>query len=611
MWRGEVGEKVTRTTQLTAREWREAFSNRRRSGLSEWLEVNYGSDPKRNDDRASRLLNLLGYAEGDSAFDPSRPMVLGRTPCRARVFGGHTDIKGCGGYLINMAGNLEMMYVGQARGDRKIVLRNMNPHMSACEFSRDDWDVRPGDGIQTPEDWDRWCTDVERHKKEELRSQAQPSDAFTEKQFSARWNRFREEEWQEFVKGLIAFLQTAIADPHGVIQKKLGGFTCLFWSEVPMGWGLSSSSALVLSIAKLTNNLHGLGLSDDQIVNLGLCEHYNGTKGGMNDHASIINGVGGKILLMQSFPEKIVDTETFPGGASLFLVDSTVKRSQAPMFSAKLKREGVADVSEVLARTGSGYVLGSLWVRHHFPEYREALTPRPETTNDTNGLLREFNRDGSIRFPGESQRIEAVCRVLQSMPARVTRDELLHVLPEFENELEAVFLTHLEPKDGYQLRGLALYGLAENERGFEYMSRAREGDFRGLLELMRFAQDGDRVARFLFDELGNVREEAFDPAVSDQDLERWGKDPEDHPIWRQPGEFGRSIEPVDELCDLITHQFGEEAAARVAGAGLGGAVTVLAKSESVPEIRSFLQTKGYPSIPPLTPSNGASVVSLG
>jgi galactokinase len=396
-------------------------------------------------------------------------------------------------------------------------------------------------------------------------------------------------------------------DPAYRIGEQLGGVTALFGSEIPVGCGLSSSSAVVMSAARFLDALFGFGFSDDDLVRLGLCEHYNGTKGGMNDHASIIKGIAGKILLMRSFPEQVVAAAEFPDGVSLFLVDSGVKRSQAPEVSARLQREGVRDGAVVLARTGIGYVLASLWIRQHFPEYRDVLRPQPEVTNDTNGLLREFNEGGAVRFETGDDRTRTICRLLQSMPVRISREELFRRVPDFRRELEAVFVTHPEPRDGYALRGMALYGLAENERSVKYMAFAGSGNFAGMQQLMRIAHDGDRVSQL---DARTGERIAFASQATDEDLERWLADPASHPVWQQPGCFERSIEPVDALCDLIEDRFGGAAAARVAGAGLGGAVTVLAKSESVAEIRHSLSAHGYRSIPPLTPSRGAALVSF-
>lgn len=591
--------------QFTIAQWQNRLADSPNAEWAPWFEANYGFDPRRHEDRAARLRGLLSRAREEPAFDVSRPVVLGRTPCRARVFGGHTDFRGCGGYLINLAGNLEMMYVAQPRDDRRIVLRNTSKEYAASEFSLDDWDIQPGATIDTAESWDRWCVRVEQRKKDEVRAELERQGKTGDEAFNEQWTRFREENWQEFVKGLVAFLQTDLVSPDYRAARKLDGFTALFWSEIPVGCGLSSSSAVVMSTARFLNALYDIGLSDDDMVQLGYCEHYNGTKGGMNDHASIIKGLAGKILLMRSFPEEVVATTEFPSGVSLFLADSGIKRSQAPEVSDKLKREEVSDAAIVLARTGIGYVLASLWIRQHFPEYTEALRPNPEVNNDNNGLLREFNEGGAIAFASPEERWKEIYRILKSLPVRITRGELVRGLPSFPTELEAVFVTHPEPEDGYALRGMALYGFAENERSQQYMLRASAGDFRGMQQLMRIAHDGDRVSRWDADK---GHREVFESQATDRDLDQWIRDPANNPVWQKPGFFERSIEPVDQLCDLIEDRFGEVATARIAGAGLGGAVTVLAKSESVQEIRDFLSSEGYESIPPLTPGQGASTV---
>jgi galactokinase len=587
-------------------EWIQVLKQPTTGSLAPWFAVNYGHDLDRIQERSRKFGHLLGLAKGHGCFDPGRELMLGRTPCRARVFGGHTDFKGCGGYLINLAGNLEMMYAGQTRPDRRVCLGNANPDLASCEFELDDWDVCPEVVIDTAEEWDAWCTKIEERKKQHVRNGLSGVDH--EGQFLEAWTRYRESNWQEFVKGILAFLQTHLGDPTGEIRKKLNGFNAYIWSEVPMGWGLSSSSALVMSMGNLVNTLFGLGLSDDDVVKLGYCEHYNGTKGGMNDHASIVKGVAGKILLMRSFPEEIVETTPFPAGVSLFLADSGTKRSEAPQVSAKFQREEISDAAVILARTGIGYVLGSLWIRHCFPEYKTELTPDPEKNNDDNGLLREFNRLGKIQFVDAHERAKAIYRVLAAIPERVTREQLLTAMPEFHEKLKVIFVTHPEPAGGYALRGMVLYGLAENERSFEYMRRAGAGDLTGLLELMRIAQDGDRVAKFRFTHDPYGVESAFEFKASDTDLSFWERLPRKNPVWQKPGYFERSIEPVDRLCDLIEQRFGDTAAGRIAAAGLGGAVTVLAKSESVEEIRTFLKQKGYASTEPFVPSAGASII---
>jgi galactokinase len=599
-------------TKHTISEWYNIFANFRTSGILDWLKRNYGDDDARILDRAGNFKKLLAEVNKDATFDPSVKVIIGRTPCRVRVFSGHTDFKGCGGYLVNFAANLEMLYVGQKRGDRKVVLRNMSPEFKSYEFSLDEWDTKPADEITTAEDWDRWCVKVEKRKKQEFMEllKKQKGKSVPDDEFNEEWTKLVEKNWQEFVKGIVAFIQTDLGDPGGTVRKRFNGFNALFWSEIPMGWGLSSSSALVMSVAQILNEIFNLDFTDSEMINLGLCEHYNGTKGGMNDHASIIKGISGKILLMRSYPEEIVESAKFPQDVSLFLVGSGVKRSQAPEMSDKFKREGIKDSAVIFARTGIGYALASLWIRHHFPEYRDSLRPRPGQTNDTYGLLREFNKTGQIHFDNENKRTKEIYRVLKKIPQRITREELFTEMNEFKGELEALFATHPEPDGGYRLRGMALYGLAENERSFEYLNRATADDFEGMLELMRISQNGDRVVRYEFGNQETAIEKPFNNQVTDEDLDIWINRPEQNPIWQKPGFFERSIERVDLLCDLIDNYFGEIAAARVSAAGLGGAVTVLAKSNYVEKIRDFLLIKRYKSIPPLIPSPGSSIVTI-
>ncbi|MBI4335632.1 MAG: hypothetical protein HY589_03145 [Candidatus Omnitrophica bacterium] len=596
-------------SSYTVSGWQGILQQPQTSGIMGWLHQNYGALPSRIDNRVDRYNELLSAAAGSGIFGGGNT-IINRTPCRVRANGGHTDFVGNGGCLLNMAGDLEMLNVSQVSGDRKVVLRNTNPAFAPVEFSLGDWDVNPNEEIKKPADWDTWCLNIAERKKKILREKLNKGklEPISDEEFKKEWAKFREENWEEFVKGILAFLQTDLGDPTGEIRKKLKGFKTLLWSEIPPGWGLSTSSAVVMSTAMIVNNLFGLGLSEDDIINLGLSEHYNGTMGGMADHAAIIKGQLGKILLMQSYPEEIIRdpaglpvTANLPDGACLFLADSGVKRSEAPQKSKKFQDEGINDPNIILARTGKSYAIAALWIRHHFPEYRQALAPDFAKTRDTYGLLREFNQGGKIEFSSEAERVRAMCSVLRSIPERVTRQQLLDTMPEFAIELDGIFKTHPEPAGGYNLRGYTLYGWAENERSYEYVRRANTGDFEGLLELMRIAQDGDRASK------GG---QPWTYEVTNAILDDWSAHPEQNPIWSKPGWFERSVEPVDELCDKIDGGFRRVAAGRVSGAGLGGAVTVLTKTDSIGAVQDFLRVENYSYTNPLQAGQGASVISF-
>lgn len=664
--RGVAMGEIPKAATHTLSEWYRIFENPQTSGITSWLSANY-LDSDKVAERIGVYRRFLAAAGQSGVFDASGRCVLGRTPCRLRVFGGHTDYIGGGGYLVNAAGEPEMWHIGQARSDRRVVLANADTgRYPSVEFGLDDWDVNPNKShprvntrmrIVTPTDWDSWTARVQlikmlefkqqlidqgrdtagegviedawkklgrkdwkRHIKEIKKAITDDASGGESVVFKLEWAKLRETRWQEFPKGMLAYLQTNLGDPKGRIRKKLRGFNAFIGSEIPPG-GLSTSSAVVMSIAKLVNAAFDLGVASDDIVNAGLCEHYNGTTGGMSDHCAIVKGIKGSILLMQSFPETIIKNEEgkpmvveLPQGVSMFLVDSGVKRSEAPTHpkSRRLRQEGIADQAVIMARTGIAYALAALWIRHHFPQYIDALAPNFEQTRDSFGLIREFNTGGKIQFASEAERAKAMYEVLRSMPEGVvTIDQLKQIMPEFSIELDGLYerVREFPPEQArFNLRGYTLYGWAENERAIEFTRRSNKGNFEGMLDVIRVSQDGDRASK-------NGQPWTYE--VTNQLLDEWIANPGQNPVWSKPGWFERSIEEVDDIIDHIERNFGvngkvaeNAASAFVSGAGLGGLIFVLAKTEHVGQIQESLRAKGYVCpVPSIRAGQGAAVVS--
>eukprot|EP00462_Mataza_sp_D1_P006878 CAMPEP_0175125898 /NCGR_PEP_ID=MMETSP0087-20121206/3556_1 /TAXON_ID=136419 /ORGANISM="Unknown Unknown, Strain D1" /LENGTH=368 /DNA_ID=CAMNT_0016407755 /DNA_START=255 /DNA_END=1358 /DNA_ORIENTATION=+ len=366
-------------------------------------------------------------------------------------------------------------------------------------------------------EWAEWCQEVSAKKRAHF--QGSPAD----------WTRRRESHWWEFAKGVVALLNTELGLANCRPGAAVTGFSLAVRSGIPTAGGLSSSSSLVVSLIMAVNTLFDLGLGKDDVVKLGVCEHYNGTKGGTNDHAAIVHGKAGQMLLMGSLPDRVVQRAEMASSVSIFLAESNVKRSQAPSVSAKLQREGVVDPAVILARTQASYAIAALWARTKFPDFSQALQSR----FDDFGLMRELNSGGNVVFASASDRAAAVYRVLLSMPELASRALLREALPDCETQLDALFASHPEPEGGYNLRGYALYGWAENERNFEFMARSAAGDLPGMLEVIRVSQDGDRASK-------NGRPWVY--SVSTQQLEQWLASPSDHPLWSKEGWFERSIE---------------------------------------------------------------------
>ena len=101
-----------------------------------------------------------------------------------------------------------------------------------------------------------------------------------------------EKQWENYVLGVIYEIQQ--------LSDKLQGFDCVLDSDIPVGSGISSSAALECGLAFGLNELFGLNLSKQTIVELSQrAEHnYVGTKCGIMDQfASVMSKKDHVILL--------------------------------------------------------------------------------------------------------------------------------------------------------------------------------------------------------------------------------------------------------------------------------------------------------------------------
>jgi len=194
----------------------------------------------------------------------------------------------------------------------------------------------------------------------------------------------------------------------------------------------------------------------------------------------------------------------------------------------------------------------------------------------------------------------------------------------YHPELEVIFANHREPRSGYKIRQMALFGLAEAERAVVFPEFLRRGDVKGMLELIRRSHDGDRVAKFDLE----GRRIPWDARIfsSDERLEeliailRSGHSTpnqiESAQLYWQPGGYERSIAPIDHMCDIISHNLGDYAAAQILGAGLGGDVEIIIHKDRIEELRRVLTEeycKHYGielAMAVISPGQGACLIRL-
>ena len=99
--------------------------------------------------------------------------------------------------------------------------------------------------------------------------------------------------WKNYIFGVIHYLKKLKGD-------QLNGFECIIDSNLPLGSGISSSSALICGLIKGLNDLFKLKISNHEMINISQKVEHNfiGVKGGIMDQFAIFFGKKDKIILL-------------------------------------------------------------------------------------------------------------------------------------------------------------------------------------------------------------------------------------------------------------------------------------------------------------------------
>ena len=332
--------------------------------------------------------------------------------------------------------------------------------------------------------------------------------------------------WMNYVKGA-AYRFRDVLDFH------LSGMDVMVGGNIPVAAGLSSSSSLVVATAESLSALNCLNLPDRQFVDLcGEGEWFVGSRGGAGDHAAMRCSRKGCLTHLNFKPFSIGKSVPFPPSCSVIVADS---------LEQSKKSEGSRDVFN--ARVAA-YEFAFMLVRRQFPEK----------------TLVEFRDIAKCGSPDE------VKRMLSSIPAKVSRDDLMKLLPESHVRLNEIFSTHADPGE-YDLYGTALFGVSEIVRSEMAPALLSSGDFVRFGELMKVSHDGDRVSgRFFGKNSGGLEYEC--------------------------GSYSCSTTRIDSLCDLMNSTEGVWGS-ELAGAGLGGCVLVLVSKEHEETVMKRLNEEFY------------------
>ncbi|HNQ87178.1 MAG TPA: galactokinase family protein [Verrucomicrobiota bacterium] len=463
-------------------------------------------------------------------FGAAREMALIRSPGRINLLGRHIDHQG--GPVNVMAINREVIAVAAPRTDDVVSMANADE----ARFSGRTFRIAD---LVANLDWEDWQGVIDGPRLQRMLDEARG-------------------DWATYAKAAVLRLQEQFRD------QPLRGMDLVVAGNIPMGAGLSSSSALVVAVAEAVTAFNRLPVSARRLVSLcGEGEWFVGTRGGAADHAAIKLSRRGCVTCVGFFPFRIEDSAPALPGHDLIVCNSGI-------HAGKSHRARNAFNARVTA-----YHLGRFWLRRARPDLAPAIEHLRDVTAERLGLRRaEF------------------AALLGQLPVRWSRRQAEAILrkegPAERERIERLFMTHDAPPEGYAVRDVVLFGLSEMARARRCLDLLRRGDGRALGRLMTLSHDGDRVSR----PTGRGTWRRAVRSVSDADLAAWGGRPaSEGDVGELTGSYACSTPELDRIVDLALRCPGVEGA-QLAGAGLGGCVMVLAQQAHTPDVLATLAGHG-------------------
>lgn len=510
----------------------------------------YGDVPRLHQAKRRDYLTALGsFIE---AYGGDRPALLVRSPGRVNLLGRHVDHRGGNTNVIAISD--EILMVAAPREDDHIRLRNTQGELfEGAEFSLSAEIARL--------DWADWLTCINSPKTLAMVSSG---------------------DWSNYVRAAALRLQERFR------RHPLRGVDIMAHGTIPVGSGLSSSSAVVVGAAEILVAVNELPVRPNILVDLcGEGEWFVGTRGGAADHAAIKFGRLGAVAHVGFFPFEILDFVPFFSDHQVVVCNSGIQAR---------KSEGAR---KVFNQKVLGYVVGEIIIKQLLPDFASSIHHLRDVTCENLGLdLRELYE------------------LLRQVPGQVTQASLMRDWGPFGaadgRKLGSLLATLEDDGEAFDVRGVVLYGLAEMERARRCVQVLRQGDAEGLGRLWALSHDGDRVVSHD----AALKQIPWEYEVTDAylagliaDLD--SGDPQRQrraQLHRQPGKYACSTPELDYIVDLAGRQPGVRGA-QLAGAGLGGSALILVHESGCEGLVAALAQAGFAAKPYYT-VEGAGVVQV-
>ncbi|HDN97832.1 MAG TPA: hypothetical protein ENG68_01560, partial [bacterium] len=238
-----------------------------------------------------------------------------RIPARINLLGTHIEHRG--GYVNYLTIDRELYCIFSKREDAKVVAHNLDKKYQPVEF-----DIN-AEGMREKVDW----VDFIRKAK------------------------IIPGEWGNYIKASVLYIKNMFID------RNLYGMNMCFYGEIPVGAGLSSSSAVVVASMMAFCKINGIEIEKEKLVEMcGEAEWYVGTRGGSGDHAAMIFGRKNQIAHLRFFPFQI-EYLPFPEDYKVICCNSLIQ--------AKKSKEAKNEFNERIAC----YEIGFSFIKKNFPQY--------------------------------------------------------------------------------------------------------------------------------------------------------------------------------------------------------------------------------------------------
>lgn len=527
----------------TVGEWIELF-NDPESILMQRLEEIYGYDLDFINERKAIFLKAL--ERFGELFGNDREVVITRSPCRINLRGMHSEMQhATPNYLTH---GREVVMVAGGRDDDLVTLNNVDNERFGPRQFRISEEMERGE-------WGNWVEYID-------------SSGVRKHIESARG------DWPNYVRASTLKLQDSFPD------KKLKGMDIVAFGDAPRGSGMSSSSTVVVSSCLAAMAVNGLTMDRRELtVCLGNAEWYVGTRGGFGDHGSMLFGKRGNILhsVFLTVEEMLPEYIPLPEGYQVVIINSYKTSSKS------------ADRLFAYNQTIFGYSMAMTLIK-------DVLADMGEYDQE---FLDQLNYLGQIT--PEEFGLKRIYEIIKALPERITIAELKkrYSDTEIDSRLDRFFGQLKRFPESVEVRGAALWGIAESERSRVFARLIKAGKIKEAGELMYTGHDGDRLFTFGDDKIpveftqNIVTDEYLDNLLAD--LQSGDADRiEQAQLAKQPGDFNASSLELDTIVEIARSTPGIIGAS-LTGAGFGGNILAIGEksANTLAKLKEGLFSKYY------------------